>query len=72
MTCPMIILVNIEPEPISAEFTKCSVYDRRQNLSTKTLSGVRNYNALQIKRMIDGRQAAQNDIAGEFSPCSTV
>ena len=39
MTCPMIILVNIEPEPISAEFTKCSVYDRRQGLSTEALSG---------------------------------
>jgi predicted RNA-binding protein with PUA-like domain len=61
----MIILVNIEPEPISAEFTKCSVYDRQQDLSTEALSGVRNYDALQLKRMIDGRQAAQHDITDE-------
>lgn len=66
VTRPMIILVNIEPEPISPEFTKCSVYNRLQDLSTETLSGVRNYNALQLKSMIDGRQAAQNDITGEF------
>lgn len=66
MTGPMVILVNIEPEPISAEFAKCCVYDRPQDLSTETLSGVRNYNALQLKRMIDGSQTAQNDITGEF------
>lgn len=66
MTRPMIILVNIEPEPISPEFTKCSVDNRLQDLSTETLSGARNYNALQLKSMIDGRQAAQNDITGEF------
>lgn len=62
----MVILVNIEPEPISTEFTKCSIYDRPQDSSAETLSWVCNYNSLQLKRMIDGRQAAQNDITGEF------
>ena len=66
VTRPMVVLVNIEPKPISTELTKCSVYDRSQDLSTETLPGVRNYNALQLKRVIDGGETVQNDITGEF------
>jgi len=58
----MVVVINVEPEPVSGQLPEALVDDGPQNLTADTTAGFSDHNPLQFNTTIDRRQAPKDDV----------
>lgn len=63
----MVVVINVEPEPVSTEFPEGLVDKGSQNLTAETTAGSSDHNPFQFHTTIDRREAPKDNVPGPLA-----